>query len=139
MTEVVLTIYRNIIEQVMLIEKEKKEISSKILFTRNEKKRMKLIFMFLSRDLDKHELLEYAAILAFNNQEVTVIHNLQQLYRQCREEELMEKIRMEIQHTEQFLFVINNGIKYAHTLSFSERRMIQEIVKYVTEQAKFFQ
>lgn len=137
--KMVLNLYKNVLDQVMVIEAHKKEISRQILITRDDQKRLELIHRFLTYDLNKHELFERATVVAINNKEETVIENIQRFYSHCEEgEELIEKIRGEIRYIKSFLKVIEKAIKYPGFMTFSERRMVQEIRKYVLEKVRIY-
>ncbi len=138
MNRMIVNLYRNILNEVIVIENHKKEISKEILLTRDEKKRLGLIYRFLGYDLKKHELLDRAAVAAINNNEEEVIGHLQKLYSQCKEEGLVTEIRKEIKYTEKFLKTIDKAIKYPEFRTFFERRMTKEISKYVIEQARMY-
>lgn len=139
MNKMVLNLYKNVLDQVMVIEAHKKEISRQILITRDDQKRLELIHRFLTYDLNKHELFERATVVAINNKEETVIENIQRFYSHCEEgEELIEKIRGEIRYIKSFLKVIEKAIKYPGFMTFSERRMVQEIRKYVLEKVRIY-
>ncbi|MBC7076580.1 MAG: hypothetical protein H5T98_11075 [Syntrophomonadaceae bacterium] len=139
MNKMVLNLYKNVLDQVMVIEAHKKEISRQILITRDDQKRLKLIHRFLTYDLNKHELFERATVVAINNKEENVIENIQRFYSHCEEgEELIEKIRGEIRYIKSFLKVIEKAIKYPGFMTFSERRMVQEIRKYVLEKVRIY-
>jgi molybdopterin-guanine dinucleotide biosynthesis protein len=130
--------YKDILEQVMIIEGYKKEKSKQILLRRDPKKSLGLISGFLHLDLEKHKLLEQAAVVALNNQENSVIEQLEKLYSHCERQDLIDNIRSEIKHIEKFQHSIKKAIRYPSFLTFSERRMIQEINKYVVEQARLY-
>ena len=68
-------IYKSTIEQVLIIESCKKDISMQILMVRDEK-RWSLIQEFLEHDLQKHLLLEQAAVVAINNGADTIVDDL---------------------------------------------------------------
>ena len=138
MTQIIKTLYKDLLKQVSVLESYKKELSSEILLTRKGKARLALIYKFLSYDLDKHELLEHAAVLAISNKEATMVEDLQKLYAHHDGEELIDKIRSEIKLIKRFMQTINKGIKYPDSITFYERRMIQEISKYVVEQARLY-
>ncbi|MDD2620045.1 MAG: hypothetical protein PHC92_05205 [Syntrophomonadaceae bacterium] len=138
MTQMLKALYNDLLKQVSVLESCKKEISSEILITRKGKVRLPLIYTFLSYDLDKHELLEHATVLALSNFEENIIEDLQKLYSHHEGEELIDKIRAEIKMIKKFMQTINKAIKYPDAISFYERRMIQEISKYVVEQARLY-
>jgi len=139
MNKMVLNLYKDVLDRVMVIEAHKKETSRQILITRDDQKRLKLIHRFLTYDLNKHELFERATVVAINNKEENVIENIQRFYSHCEEgEQLIEKIRGEIRYIKSFLKVIEKAIKYPGFMTFSERRMVQEIRKYVLEKVRIY-
>jgi hypothetical protein len=137
MNELLKTLYQDILQQVMVLESYKKELSIQILLTKDgSSRRLNLILQFLSYDLDKHELLEHAAVLAMSNQADTILEDLHKLYAYTGGNDLIEKIRAEIKFLQRFVNTIKKSIKHPNSRTFYERRMIQEISKYVVEQAR---
>ncbi len=122
----------------MQLESRKKEISTEILLAREERKRLALIYNFLGYDLSKHELLEQAAVIALTNREQRVLDHLNRLYYTVEEQETIDKIRHEIKCTQRFMKVVNRAQENKSALTFSERRMVQEIVKFVVAQARLY-
>ncbi|MGI6435658.1 MAG: hypothetical protein ACOX0F_09900 [Syntrophomonadaceae bacterium] len=137
-SQLVVTLYNNILEQVMQLENSKKEISTELLLAREERKRLALIYNFLSYDLSKHELLEQAAVIALTNREQLVLEHLNRLYSTVEEEETIDKIRYEIKCTQRFMKVVSRAKDEKSALTFSERRMVQEIIKFVVAQARLY-
>ena len=131
----VYSLYRNTIEQVLIIESCKKDISMQILMVRDDK-RWDLIQQFLEHDLQKHLLLEQAAVMAINNGANEIIEDMENLYRHTSGPDLIVKIRSEISQVEKFIKLIKKGRKHKDWLSFTERRAMQEISKFVLEQAR---
>lgn len=138
MSQLVVTLYNNILEQVMQLENTKKEISTELLLAREERKRLALIYNFLSYDLSKHELLEQAAVIALTNREKLVLEHLNRLYATVEKKDTIDKIRHEIECTGRFMKVVGQAKDEKSALSFSERRMVQEIIKYVVAQARLY-
>ncbi|MBP8820413.1 MAG: hypothetical protein KBG91_08315 [Syntrophomonadaceae bacterium] len=128
-------IYKSTIEQVLVIESCKKDISMQILMVRDEK-RWSLIQEFLEHDLQKHLLLEQAAVVAINNGADTIVDDLENLYQHTNGPDLITKIRTEYSQVEKFIKLIKKGRKHKDWLSFTERRAMQEISKFVLEQAR---
>jgi hypothetical protein len=122
----------------MQLENSKKEISTELLLAREERKRLALIYNFLSYDLSKHELLEQAAVIALTNREQLVLEHLNRLYSTVEEEETIDKIRYEIKCTQRFMKVVSRAKDEKSALTFSERRMVQEIIKFVVAQARLY-
>ena len=91
MNELLKTLYQDILQQVMVLESYKKELSIKILLTKDgSSRRLGLILRFLNYDLDKHELLEHAAVLAMSNQADIILEDLQRLYAYTDGNDLIE-------------------------------------------------
>lgn len=128
-------LYRSAIQQVLVIEKCKKDLAAKILMVRDER-RWQLIQEFLQYDLEKHLLLEQAAVIVINNGNAGMVEDLEKLYRFSSGENLISKIRKEGSHIEKFIKIVERGRKHKNWLTFSERRVMQEISKYVVEQAR---
>lgn len=138
MSQLVVTLYNNILEQVMQLENSKKELSTEILLARDMKKRLAMVYTFLSYDLSKHELLEQAAVIALTNREKMVLEHLHRLYFTTEDQETVDKIRNEIKSTQRFMKVVSRARDKKIDLDFSERRMIQEIDKYIVAQARLY-
>ncbi len=135
-SDVVKAFYRDILVQVLSIESRKKQVSQRLLLNKSERMRLRIIREFLSLDLDKHTLLQQAAVVGFQNQEFDVLDHLCKLYKVEAYDELPERIREEVQRTERLLVPIINEIRYPKTGGFFERRLVQEVNKYVTLQAR---
>lgn len=139
MTEAVKAFYQNILQQVLTLEVEKKNLSTEILITRNKDQRLQLILNFLNHDLKKHELLEHAAVVAMSNKEEAILEHLGKLYAHTgREVEAIDRIHEEIDFISGFINLLTKLDKHPEQISFFERRMVQEIVKYVMEQARMY-
>ncbi|NLB87816.1 MAG: hypothetical protein GX790_01110, partial [Syntrophomonadaceae bacterium] len=92
----VTNIYINIFDQVMAIELCKKELSKKILLLKPCKRRLNFIHSFLGYDLNKHELLEHATVIALHNDEKDILEKIDHFYSYREEEDLLNHIRKEI-------------------------------------------
>ncbi|MGE5392004.1 MAG: hypothetical protein ACM3PE_13180 [Deltaproteobacteria bacterium] len=139
MTEALKAFYQNILQQVLTLELEKKSLSTDILVTRSKEQRFSLILRFLDCDLKKHELLEHAAVVAMQNSEDTILGHLGQLYAHTgSDEEVIDRIHSEIEFIRRFINLLTKLDKYPDTVTFFERRMVQEVVKYVMEQARMY-
>ncbi|MCR4400710.1 MAG: hypothetical protein NUV35_07585, partial [Syntrophomonadaceae bacterium] len=136
MSDMVKAFYRDILTQVLAVETRKKRASERLLLTRAERPRLRIIREFLTLDLDKHNLLEQAAIAAFRNDEKEVLEHLRQLYGLDDDSRLIDAIREEIARTERLLLPVVNEIKYPRTSGFSERRLLQEVQKYAVARAR---
>jgi len=139
LTEAVKAFYQNILQQVLTLELDKKNLSSNILITRNKDHRISLILHFLDCDLKKHELLEHAAVVAMSNRETSILEHLGQLYAHVGSDKgTIDRIQAEIEFVRRFINLLTKLDKHPDMLSFFERRMVQEIVKYVMEQARIY-
>lgn len=132
------SIYRSIIEQVVIIEGIKREISRALLLVKDSDKKIKQVYNFLSYDLEKHRLLEYAAVMATEEGEGQILRNLQKFYSYAEGDDLIEKINLEIVCIMRYLEILRHEIKNKGSSDFVERRMIQEICKYVVAMAKIY-
>lgn len=132
------TIFKDILQEVIYTENIKKAISQEILMAKDEFMRQELIYNFLSYELDKHEILEQAAILAVENNEDYLLKQLELFYKHCEGLDLLDKIRAEITHTELFMEKVGKAIEDFDSISFVERRLIKEINKYVVTQARYY-
>ena len=99
-------------------------------------KRWALIQAFLEYDLQKHLLLDQAAVVAINNGAYEIVEDLDKLYQHTRGPDLITKIRIECTQVEKFIKLLKKGRKHKDWLSFTERRALQEISKFVLEQAR---
>lgn len=139
MTETVKAFYQNILRQVLTLEADKQNLSTEILITRNKDQRLQLILKFLNCDLKKHELLEHAAMVAMSNKEDSILEHLAKLYAHTgREDETIDRIHDEVGFISGFIKLLTKQDKHPEQISFFERRMVQEIVKYVMEQARMY-
>jgi hypothetical protein len=134
----VAAIYTGILEQVVHLEKLKKVLSKQILTCRDKKRQMKLIHKFLGYDLNKHKLFEQAAVIAINNREKYIVDHLEALYQPYGNGELINLIRQEIGYTRRFMQVMEKAAAHMNLVSFAERRMIQEVSKYVLAQCRIY-
>lgn len=131
--------FQSILHQVRCLEKFKQEISRQIINTSEPGLGLSFIYSFIYFDLQKHELLWQAACRARQNQDIDCWHILSQLYQHINTDaELTERIAGEIRLNRQFLKVINKTLVHPKQSSFNERRLVQEIRKYVTAQARIY-
>jgi len=131
-------LYNDVLKQVDVLERQKKDLSRDLLLYKEGRRRMKLIYAFLSYDLDKHELFEHAAVCAMCNNEEHVLYDLQDFYAHVRGGDLMERIRTEIKCTRRFMNLVEKSMENEAGLNFTERRLLQEICKYILEQARLY-
>lgn len=132
------TIFMDILQEVIYGENVKKTISQEILMIKSDFMRQELIYDFLSYELDKHEILEQAALLAVENGEDYLLRQLERFYKHCDGLDLLDKIHAEITHTAKFLKIVEKAIEDFESISFVERRLIKEINKYVVTQARYY-
>ena len=132
------SILGDILREVVYTEKVKMAISQEILMVKNDCVRQELIYNFLSYELDKHEILEQAAIMALEKGEYDLLKQLELFYKHCEGLVLLDKIRTEITHTELFLETVDKALEDVDSISFVERRLIKEINKYVVTQARYY-
>lgn len=130
--------FNDILQEVICTESVKKAISKDILLEKNDQERQKLIYKFLCYDLDKHAILEQAAMLAIETDEYDLLQHLEMFYKHCQGTGLLDKIRAEIFHDELYLDTIDKALDDFHSVSFVERRLIREINKYVITQARYY-
>ena len=138
MSQEVAAIYTGILEQVMRVEKLKRALSKQILTVKDKKRRLDLICKFLEYDLNKHQLFEQAAVIALSNGEDSIAQHIQALYEPFGYGELIERIRKELGYTHRFIQVMDKAKNQPELLSFTERRMVQEISKYVLAQCRLY-
>lgn len=136
--ETFLPVYQQIIQQVAAIEAGKKEISRSLLLAKKSKDRIPQVYNFLTYDLEKHQLFCYAAIMAINYQEDKIIENIKSFYSHIEETDLLDKIDREIAYVSRYIEILNKEIKNRGSSNFIERRMIQEICKYVMALAHMY-
>lgn len=138
MSDEIGAIYNSILEQVMVLEKTKKKLSRQILISKDNTKKIEQIYQFLICEFNKHELLEQAAVIAVANQESGIISHLTSMYEPVESGELINKIRKEIGYGEEFIRLIKKAKSKQSKISFTERRMVQEIIKYVLAQCRIY-
>ncbi|QGT99660.1 hypothetical protein SYNTR_1067 [Candidatus Syntrophocurvum alkaliphilum] len=141
MNEKIATFFKDILNEVYLIENKKLEISGDILRYKDEIKRLNLILKFVICDLDKHKLFEQAAIVAIKNNESEMINQIKKFYSHTEQEknkDLVEIIRSEINYANRFIEVIRKQLKMPANTTFVEKRMVKEITKFITEQARLY-
>jgi len=119
----------------MQTEKEKQTISREILL---HKERELLVYSFLSYELDKHEMFEDLAKIAFAYSEQSMLLNLENCYRFSEGENLLERIQAEIRTSLYLMRLLNKQIKGQKTLSFMEKRCLKEVHQYVLVQARYY-
>lgn len=136
MSDMVKAFYRDILTQVFAIETRKKRASERLLLTKSQRQKLRIIKEFLILDIDKHNLFQQAAIVGFRNQAYDVLDHLLKLYAVSEYDEITERIREEISRNEKLLIPVINEIKYPRTSGFFERRLLQEVSKYVICQAR---
>lgn len=130
--------YKNVLDKVLILEKAKKDLSRQILLCREEKRRLNFIRQFLQYELNRHELFEHAAVAAMNNDDKKVLKDIARFYGIDDENEVLSAIRSEIGITRKFISSLEKVIKYPRFASFSERRLVKEIEKYILEKARIY-
>lgn len=128
----------DILQEILYVENTKRLICQELLLVRENDLRQKLVYGFLCSDLDKHEILEQAAVLAVERCEDFLLKQLELFYKHCEGRDLLYKIRTEIMRTELYLDTIDKAIEAPGSISFIERRLTKEIIKYVLTQARYY-
>jgi hypothetical protein len=135
--DLVKALYRDILSQVLLLEIQKKAAAEGILVLRSDKERLPFIKEYLELDLNKHQLLEQAAVSALQNNDPEVLDHLARLYPFSGEKRpVIDIIRSEIDYEQRLTRIIERAIKYPENITFFERRILQEISKLMVEQAR---
>lgn len=134
--EMVRSLYHDILRKILLLEVEKKATSRRILIKRSDRERLPLIRDFLQAELSKHRLLEQAAVSALQNRAHEVLKHISQLYPPSEGISQIECIRVESARCEQMLVLVCKEIKHPDTCTFFERRVLNDIKKYVVDQAR---
>lgn len=124
--------------ELLVIEECKQELSKKILQVRDFSGRQKLIYSYLTYDLDKHELLEYTARMVINKNEELIIKQLDIFYCHVDGPDLLSRIQAELRRTRVFLNSIARAMEDYQSIPFVEKRLIKEINKYVLAQARLY-
>ncbi len=132
----VTALYKNILEQVLAIELCKKELSKKMLLLKDGKRKLSYIHSFLSYDLNKHELLEHAAVVAIHNREAEILEQIEKFYAYSSGEDILASIRKEIKTSCSLMDIVKKQLNNPQGLTFVEKRMLSETNKYVLEQAR---
>lgn len=138
MSQEVTAIYTDILEQVVRLEKSKKDLSKKVLINKDKRRKLELVYKFLGYELRKHELFEQAAVIALSNRETFIISHLTSLYEPFGDGALIDRIRKEIGYTKRFMKVTEKAKSDQESTSFTERRMVEEISKYVLAQCRIY-
>ncbi len=130
--------FTEILQELLNIEKTKQMICHELLQVSDKDVQLKLVYSFLASDLDKHEMLEQAALLACKETEDYLLKQLELFYKHCEGKDLLLKIRAEISRVEMYLDTVDKAIENSAAISFMERRLIQEISRYVITQARYY-
>ncbi len=134
--EMVRALYHDILKKILLLEVEKKATSRKILIKKSDRERLPLIRDFLQAELSKHRLLEQAAVSALQNRAHEVLAHISQLYPSSDGISEIESIRVESARCEKMLVLVCKEIKDPNTCTFFERRILNDIKKFVIDQAR---
>lgn len=133
-------LYRKTLYQVMLLEKERCDISQDILQMKNHKEQQKLMISFLCLDLKKHQLLAYASQVAVQLGDHNVINRLKNLYCHVnKSDSILKIIQYEIDKTCQLISTMQKSLQSPADMTFSEKRLTQEIKKYIFARAQYQQ
>lgn len=130
--------YSDILNQVLQTENKKKGAAEKMLIIRSDDDKWPYVRDFLSCDLEKHRLLEQAAVAAMQNKSDRVLAHISRLYEECGVDQVIDIVRAEIDRDQKMLTVIVKQIKHPDSISFFERRFLQEIRKYMVHQARLY-
>lgn len=131
--------FHSILHQVRSLEKLKQEISHQLVSASEPALSLSFVYSFIYFDLQKHELLWQAAWTARQKQDMDSWHIISQLYQHIDTDAILTvKIADEIRLNRQFLKVINKTLVEPQQSSFNERRLAQEVKKYVTAQAQMY-
>lgn len=128
--------YSDILNQVLDAEAKKKAAAERILIIKTDQDRWPHIRDFLTCDLNKHRLLEQAAVAAMQNKADRILQHIRKLYEECDEDEVVDIIRKEMERDQKMLDSVAKEIKYPKSTTFFERRLLQEIRKYVVLQSR---
>lgn len=134
--QMIKTFYKDILNSVLDLESRKKGASETILLIKAPREKLPYIRELLSYDLEKHKLLEQAAVAAMQNNADEVLTHLSKLYVVNIGTDVVDVIREEIARIERLLDPVNKEIKRPKSGSFTERRLLQEINKYAATQAR---
>ncbi len=126
-----------LLQEIVMAEKAKQSISREILLHKANNREL-LIYSFLSYELDKHEMFEDLAKIAFAYSEDSMLHKLENYYRFSEGENLMARIRTEISTSMYLIQLIGKEIKRHKELNFTERRCLKEVNQYVLAQARYY-
>ncbi len=134
--KMVRNLYHEILKKILALEVEKKEIAVKILILKTGAERLPLIRDFLERDISKYQLLEQAAVAAMQNQANEVLDHIGKLCPPTDDISVIQGIRAEISRNQGMLTLVGKEIKHSKKCTFTERRILREIHKYVVSQAR---
>jgi dihydroorotate dehydrogenase len=84
------------------------------------------------------DISKIGAVIALSNGEDSIAQHIQALYEPFGDGELIERIRKELGYTHRFIQVMDKAKNQPELLSFTERRMVQEISKYVLAQCRLY-
>ncbi|MGE5403634.1 MAG: hypothetical protein ACM3PP_01725 [Candidatus Saccharibacteria bacterium] len=134
--QMVKSFYKDILNSVLDLESRKKRASETILLIKAPREKLPYIRDLLNYDLEKHRLLEQAAVAAMQNQSDEILTHLSKLYDVKAGIDVIDVIREEIARNERLLDPVNKEIKRPKSGTFTERRLLQEINKYAATQAR---
>lgn len=129
--------YTDILQQVLLVERCRHELNQRLLVSKNRAQRRQLMLSFLCLDLEKHQLFAHAAQVAVQAGDGNVIRRLQNFYRHAaRFDNIVMTIQDEIKNTRIFINIIQRSLHSWAEMSFAEKRLTQEIEKYIMARAQ---
>lgn len=138
MYQVKSTYWGDILQEILYAENTKRLICQELLLVKDNDLRQKLVYDFLCSDLDKHEILAQATVMAIEINEDFFLKRLEKFYRHCEGGDLLYKINTEIIRTQLYLDTIEKAQDKQESISFMERRLIKEIIKCVMTQARYY-
>ncbi len=130
------SLYKNTLEQVLAIELKKKDLSHKILLLKEGKRKWTHMYTFLSYDVSKHELLEHITVVFMQNKEDELIKQIENFYLYRNDADVLVAIRKEIKTDLAFMEVVKKQLNHPANLTFVEKRMLNEISKFIIEMAR---
>jgi len=129
--------YTEIIQQVILVERCRHDLNKRLLSSKNRAQKRQLMLSFLCLDIEKHQLFASAAQVAVQDGDETVIRRLHNFYRHNAEfDNIVMIIQDEINKTRKFIHVIQRSLHGWAEMSFAEKRLAQEIEKYIIVRAQ---
>lgn len=132
------TYWGDILQEILYVENIKRLICRELLLVKENDLRQKLVYDFLCSDLEKHEILAQAAMMAIEKNEDFFLKRLEDFYQHCEGWDVLYKINTEIMRTQLYINTMEKAMHTPVAISFLERRLIKEIIKYVIAQARYY-